>query len=111
MALFDFIKQKPAAAPASPKPTSQIPITQVDLSKRYDVYCTVANESRLYENVRFLGDVECFPWSTKGAQTKKPRAERSAALGSGTGSTKSPARVQQGAAKRLLRPCRALTTA
>jgi hypothetical protein len=33
----------------------QIPITQVDLSKRYDIYCTDYQVDKLYENVRFLG--------------------------------------------------------
>jgi hypothetical protein len=34
---------------------NQIPIAPVDLSKRYDVYCTDFNHDRLYENVRFVG--------------------------------------------------------
>ena len=57
------------------------------------------------------GEMECFPWSTKGAQTTKPRAERSAALGHGTVTAKSPERAQQGAAPTSLRPFRALTKA
>jgi hypothetical protein len=45
--------------PAPPRPLSeqgsQIPITPIDLGSRYDVYCSVAGEERLYEDVRFLG--------------------------------------------------------
>jgi hypothetical protein len=36
------------------EPTSQIPVTQIDLSKRYDVYCTDVGHDRVYENVRFV---------------------------------------------------------
>jgi len=32
-----------------------IPILPVDLSKRYDVYCSARGHDRLYENVRFVG--------------------------------------------------------
>jgi hypothetical protein len=32
-----------------------MPIAQVDLSKRYDVYCYEGNHEVLYENIRFLG--------------------------------------------------------
>ena len=38
---------------------SLIPVAQIDPSKRYDVYCVVANEERLYENVKFLS-IQCF---------------------------------------------------
>jgi hypothetical protein len=34
---------------------NRIPIAPVDLSKRYDVYCTDINHDRLYEDVRFVG--------------------------------------------------------
>jgi len=34
---------------------SEVPIQQVDLAKRYDVYYTHVGEDRVYENVRFLG--------------------------------------------------------
>jgi hypothetical protein len=33
----------------------QIPVAPVDLSKRYDVYCTDVGHDRLYEDVRFVG--------------------------------------------------------
>ncbi len=36
-------------------PMTGIPVAQVDLGKRYDVYYEAANEERLYEDVRFLG--------------------------------------------------------
>jgi hypothetical protein len=32
-----------------------IPVAQFDLSSRYDIYCTLATEERLYEGVRILG--------------------------------------------------------
>ncbi len=47
-------------------------------------------------------------WSTEGAQTRKPRAERSAALGVGSSIARSPVRAQQDEAGGLLRPFRAL---
>lgn len=34
---------------------SPIPIEHIDVSKRYDVYCTVANEYRMYPNVKIVG--------------------------------------------------------
>jgi hypothetical protein len=51
MGLFNS-RPKPPSLPA--RPPSEIPIAQVDLSKRYDVYCTEINYDRLYENVRFV---------------------------------------------------------
>src|SRR5262245_14650528 len=45
--------------PKAPLPASGvanvIPIAQIDLSKRYDVYCSEMNHDRLYEDVRFVG--------------------------------------------------------
>ncbi len=53
MGLFNNPRQK---LPASPPVTeSQIPIAQIDLSKRYDIYCADAIHDQLYENVRFVG--------------------------------------------------------
>jgi hypothetical protein len=34
---------------------SSIPVTQFDLSVRYDIYCTLGCEERLYEGVRIVG--------------------------------------------------------
>jgi hypothetical protein len=53
MSLFN----KPrGGSPLSPEPPDGvIPITAVDLSKRYDLYCTTLGEDRLYEDVRILG--------------------------------------------------------
>src|SRR5262245_11940072 len=51
----------------TPRPaeaTNEIPITYVDLSKRYDVYCTDFGHDRLYENVRFTG-IRTFERITK----------------------------------------------
>ena len=49
-----FNSRRPEA-PRPVEPKCQIPISQVDLSKRYDVYCTNLGHDRLYENVRFVG--------------------------------------------------------
>lgn len=32
-----------------------VPLTHLDVSKRYDAYCIVAGEERVYENVSFVG--------------------------------------------------------
>ena len=32
-----------------------IPVAVIDLSKRYDLYCSIPSEDRLYENVRIIG--------------------------------------------------------
>jgi hypothetical protein len=39
----------------SPEPGSSIPVTMFDLSKRYDIYCYIPSEDRLYEDVRIVG--------------------------------------------------------
>ena len=56
MGWFDFLKPLPAPLPAPPP----VPV-EMDFTKRYDVYCTVSNEDRLYENVRFVG-VRSLQW-------------------------------------------------
>jgi hypothetical protein len=33
---------------------SPLPLEHIDVTKRYDVYCLVRDEERLYENVRFV---------------------------------------------------------
>jgi len=38
-----------------PQPESSIPVSVIDLSKRYDIYCYVASEERLYEDVSIVG--------------------------------------------------------
>jgi len=38
-----------------PQRQSDIPVRQIDLSKRYDVYESHIGEDRIYENVRFVG--------------------------------------------------------
>jgi hypothetical protein len=51
MGLFHSRRAQPPQDPGN-----QIPITPVDLSKRYDVYCSTGNnEERLYEGARFVG--------------------------------------------------------
>jgi hypothetical protein len=50
-----FNSRRPGPQEPRPEPASQIPVAPLDLSKRYDVYCSVAGEERLYEDGRFLG--------------------------------------------------------
>ena len=52
MGLFHSRQKLPSSRAGA---ANQIPIAQVDLSKRYDVYCTDFNHDRLYEDVRFDG--------------------------------------------------------
>lgn len=57
MGLFDFVKPKPLPR-WPPESSSQIPVEQFDIDKRYDLYCTIydkENRIRLYENVRLVG--------------------------------------------------------
>jgi hypothetical protein len=53
MGLFRSGRPLPPRPPA--ELASEVPISQIDLSKRYDVYYYVWHEERLYEGVRFLG--------------------------------------------------------
>ena len=53
MGLFNSRQRKPPL-PHSAQ-ANHIPISQMDLTKRYDIYCTDLNHDRLYENVRFIG--------------------------------------------------------
>jgi hypothetical protein len=50
-----FSSRQPKSSPPPSAPANQIPITPVDLSKRYDVYCSDINHDKLYEDVRFVG--------------------------------------------------------
>jgi hypothetical protein len=50
-----FNSRKPQVPPSRPEHSNQIPIAPIDLSKRYDVYCTELDHDRLYEDVRFVG--------------------------------------------------------
>ena len=40
--------------PETPEPDSPIPVTLIDLSKRYDIYCSIPGEDRVYEDVKVL---------------------------------------------------------
>jgi hypothetical protein len=52
MSLF----QKPKGqTPEAPEPDGPIPVTLIDPSKRYDIYCSIPGEDRLYEDVRIVG--------------------------------------------------------
>ena len=53
MGLFNSRRLSPPAAGTGPPAT--IPLSQIDLTKRYDVYTSVSGEERLYEDVLFLG--------------------------------------------------------
>jgi hypothetical protein len=52
MGLFNSRQKLPSPALGA---ANQIPIAQIDLSKRYDVYCTEINHDRVYEDIRFVG--------------------------------------------------------
>src|SRR5262245_35541697 len=52
MGLFGNRTQQPS--PPRSESVDQIPITNIDLTKRYDIYCSVMGEERLYENMRFV---------------------------------------------------------
>jgi len=54
MGLFNS-RAKASTPSAGAEPADRIPISQIDLSKRYDVYCSDVGHDRLYENVRFVG--------------------------------------------------------
>ena len=49
-----FNSKKPDV-PHHEEPATQIPINQVDFTKRYDVYIIERNHDRVYENVRIIG--------------------------------------------------------
>jgi hypothetical protein len=54
MGLFSSSRPVPAGVIAASS-ADPIPIAQIDGDKRYDVYCALPGEDRLYENVRFVG--------------------------------------------------------
>ncbi len=57
MGLFKSRRPRPSVPGLAP--ANEIPVAQIDLSIRYDVYCSLhgvgGGEERLYENVRFIG--------------------------------------------------------
>ncbi len=53
MSLFKNPKS-PSEQP-SEEPEKGVPVLGVDLSKRYDIYCSILGEDRLYENVKVVG--------------------------------------------------------
>jgi hypothetical protein len=53
MGLFGFRRTLPL--PPRPEPVIPIAITPIDVTKRYDVYCGVTGEERMYENICFVG--------------------------------------------------------
>jgi len=57
MSLFKTPRGGSPESPESPEPSDNaIPVAAVDLSKRYDLYCSMPdNEDRLYEDMRIIG--------------------------------------------------------
>ena len=51
MGLFSPPKVPPVPAP----PAGSLPVSQIDTTKRYDVYWSGSLEERVYENVRLVG--------------------------------------------------------
>jgi|GEM_PF-673688 len=47
MSLFGASKEKNAESP--------VPVLNFDLSRRYDLYCRVVSEERIYENIQVIG--------------------------------------------------------
>jgi hypothetical protein len=41
-------------SPETPEPDSPIPVILIDPSKRYDIYCSIPGEDRLYEDVKII---------------------------------------------------------
>lgn len=55
MSLFKSPRGDSSETPKTPSPDSPIPVSGIDLSKRYDIYCYIPSEDRLYEDVRIVG--------------------------------------------------------
>src|SRR5437660_5545439 len=51
MSLF----KKQSRSGSSDQPEATIPINAIDLSKRYELYCTTQREERLYEDIKIIG--------------------------------------------------------
>jgi len=51
MSLF---KNPRGESPGSPEPDDALPVELIDLSKRYDIYCSTPSEDRLYADVRIV---------------------------------------------------------
>src|SRR3989442_71794 len=52
MSLFKPAKDKPSDSPDAESP---VPVTPFDVTRRYDIYCSLIGEQRIYENVRLAG--------------------------------------------------------
>jgi|SRR5262245_3650147 len=52
MSLFD--SRRPKAPKEGRGPEGPIPTAHIDVSKRYDVYCSSYGEERVYEDIRFV---------------------------------------------------------
>ena len=54
---YDTQKRAPMnpLTPGKEAQANSIPVAQFDISQRYDIYCTLGLEQRLYEGVRIMG--------------------------------------------------------
>jgi hypothetical protein len=52
MSLFN--NPRSGSQQASDEPSGDVPVLAVDVSKRYDIYCLISGEDRLYEDVRVV---------------------------------------------------------
>jgi hypothetical protein len=52
MGLFRSNAKQPPEPPSS---ANQLPVAPFEFNKRYDVYCSVFEEERVYENIKFVG--------------------------------------------------------
>jgi len=52
MSLFKPAKDRPGESTGS---GNAVPVTPFDITRRYDIYCDVVHEQRLYANVRVVG--------------------------------------------------------
>jgi hypothetical protein len=55
MSLFRKPRVDSLESPKLSESDTPLPVTTFDLSKRYDLYCAISGEDRLYEDVRIIG--------------------------------------------------------
>jgi hypothetical protein len=52
MSLFKPTKEKPSETPTA---SGSVPVMPFDVSRRYDIYCALIGDNRVYENVKLTG--------------------------------------------------------
>ena len=62
MSLFKTTKDKPTSESANEE--ISVPVTPFDVTRRYDIYCSLVGEQRLYQNVKLTG-IRTFDRITK----------------------------------------------